>query len=113
MNSRKLAEFSLAHRLDVSRIAEYLTHALDCESWYVVCHQERQFVIHLTQGGADRFAVSFECTPPADKGIYHGSLASEFCLIALGGEADVPADKINEIRSELARLAHAAGVHAC
>ena len=113
MNARKSTEFSLAHRLDVSRVAEYLVHGLECESWYVVCHRERQFVIHLTQAGTDRYAVSFECTPPAEKGIYHGSMTSQLCVIALGDQADVPQAKIDEIRSMLAQLAYAAGVHPC
>ncbi len=112
MSDRKKAEFSLAHRLDVSRVAEYLVHVLGCENWYVVCHREHQFVVHLTQAGADRYAVSFECTPPADKGIYHGSLTSHVLLIALGEQAEVPVDKIDEIKSELTHLAHDAAAHA-
>ena len=104
MNARKSAEFSLAHRLDLSRVAEHLAHVLECESWYVVCHREHQFVIHLTRAGTDRYAVSFECTPPAEKGIYHGSMTSQFCVIGLSDQSDVPQAKIDEIRSWLGQV---------
>ncbi len=112
MTLRKPAEFSLAHRQNVSGIAEVLAHQLGCESWYVVCHREHQFVIHLTQRGADRYAVSFECTPPADKGIYHGSLTSQFCIIPLGDQDDLSPAKIDEIKSSLAHGVPVGGAHA-
>ena len=47
------------------------------------------------------------------KGIYHGSMTSQLCVIALGDQADVPQAKIDEIKSRLAHLAYAAGVHPC
>jgi hypothetical protein len=112
MNSVKSVEFSLAHRLDVSRIAEYLVRGLECEGWYVVCHREHQFVIHLTHAGTDRYAASFECSPPAEKGIYHGSTTTRFRVIALGDQVDIAQTRIDEIRAGLAHLAHAAAVHA-
>ncbi len=112
MNASKKAEFSLAHRLDVSHVADCLARALACDSWYVVCHHEHQFVIHLTRGEGDRYAVAFECTPPADKGIYHGSLASQGRIIALSEAVEIGDPKMTEIRCGLVHLASAAGVHA-
>ena len=55
-----------AHEVDVSKATIFLLHQLDCDNWYVACHQEHQFVYHLTKGAKDRYAVSFECTPPVE-----------------------------------------------
>jgi hypothetical protein len=111
MNARRSAEFSLAHRLEVSRIAEHLVPVFGCDSWYVVCHREHQFVIHLAQAGTDRYAVSFECTNPADKGIYHGSLTSHFSLIPLDQGDEIPEAKFEEVKAGLTHLASGSGVH--
>jgi hypothetical protein len=59
----------------VNKATTLLLHQLDCDHWYVACHHENLFVYHLTKGAEDRDAVSFQCTPPVEKGIYHGSRA--------------------------------------
>ena len=94
----------LAHEVDVSRAAKFLLHQLDCDHWYVARHQEQQFVYHLTKGAEDRYAVSFQCTPPVEKGIYHGSRAWSLSIIPLHGVEALPEAKQNEIKAGLAEL---------
>jgi hypothetical protein len=102
MNRPHGTEFSLAHRLDASKVTQYLAHALHCDYWHVVCHQEHQLVIHLSGGHADRYAVSFECTPPVDKGIYHGCLAWQLAIRPLHGQPDLTPSQIEELKTALA-----------
>ena len=71
----------LAHELDVGKATNFLLHQLDCDHWYVACHHEALFVYHLTKGAEDRYAVSFQCTPPVEHGIYHGSRAWSLSII--------------------------------
>jgi hypothetical protein len=111
MNPRKTFKFSLFHRVDVSKAADLLAHLLECDSWYVACHREHQFVAHLAKGGADEYAISFECTAPGDKGVYHGSSTSELAVVSLGAEVDLTSAKVEQIRSALAQLAQAAALH--
>ena len=59
---------------------------------------------HLTKGAEDRYAVSFQCTPPVEKGIYHGSRAWSLSIIPLHGVAALPEAKENEIKGGLAEL---------
>jgi hypothetical protein len=104
MNHPHTINVDLSHRVDASRAAEYLTHALRCRHWHVVCNREHQLVVHLEGGDADRFAVSFECTPPVDKAIYHGSLTSRLAIVPLHTEADLEPATVNELRAGLAAL---------
>ena len=112
MNARQTVTFSLGHRLDVGKISEFLVHQLEGETWYVVCHREHQLVLHISRFGSDCYAVSFDCTPPADKGIYHGSLTSHFSIVPLREEPDLPPTKVDQIKAELTQFAQAAAVHA-
>ncbi len=92
----------LAHRVDVTQATKYLLQRLNCEGWYVACHHDHLFVVHLTKGGMDHYAVRFECTPPVEKAIYHPSMAWSLSVIPLGGQQDVPEDTVKEIRAVLA-----------
>lgn len=94
----------LAHEVDVSKAARFLLHQLDCDHWYVACHHEHQFVYHLTKGVEDRYAVSFQCTPPVEKGIYHGSRAWSLSIIPLHAVEALPETKEDEIKAGLAEL---------
>jgi hypothetical protein len=94
----------LAHEVDVSRAAKFLLHQLDCDHWYVARHQEQQFVDHLTKRAEDRYAVSFRCTPPVEKGIYQSSRAWSLSIIPLHGVEALPEAKQNEIKAGLAEL---------
>jgi hypothetical protein len=94
----------LSHELDVSKAARFLLHQLHCDHWYVACHHEHQLVCHLTKGAEDRYAVSFQCTPPVEKGIYHGSRAWSLSIIPLHGVEALPEAKENEIKAGLAEL---------
>jgi hypothetical protein len=49
----------LAHEVDVSKVATFLLHQLDCDHWYVACHHENLFVYRLTKRAEDRYAVFF------------------------------------------------------
>jgi hypothetical protein len=48
--------------------------------------------------------VSFECTPPVDKAIYHGSKAWELSIIPLHSEGSLQEDAVKEIKAGLAAL---------
>jgi len=100
-------DLPLAHELDVSETTRFLLQELGCDSWYVVCHQEHLFVYRLVKGGVDRYAVSFQCTPPVEKAIYHGSKTWAFSIIPLHGVEDVPEAKVIGIKAGLAGLARA------
>jgi len=104
MDHAHKTDVQLVHLVDVNHAVQFLLPKLDCDSWYVVCHHEHQFVFHLTKKGADRFAVSFECTPPVDKAIYHGSKAWELSIIPLHGEGSLQEDAVEEIKAGLAVL---------
>ena len=104
MNALHAAPFHLAHRVDTSKIAQFLVHLLDCDYWYVVCHSEHQLVLHLSREHTDRYAVSFDCTPPVDKAVYHGSMSSQFSIIALRDQSELPDAKLEEIRTALGRF---------
>jgi hypothetical protein len=94
----------LAHEVEVSKATTCLLHQLDCDHWYVACHQENLFVYHLTKGAQDRYAVSFQCTPPAEKGVYHGSRAWSLSIIPLHGVEALPEAKGHAIKAGLAKL---------
>ena len=95
----------LAHEVDVSKATAFLLQQLGCDHWYVACHQEHLLVYHLTRGAADRYAVSFQCTPPVEKGIYHGSRAWSLSIIPLHGIEPLPEAEANEVKARLAALA--------
>ncbi len=94
----------LAHEVDVSKAAKVFLHQLGCDDWYVACHHEDLLVYHLTKGAEDRYAVSFQCTPPVEKGIYHGSRAWSLSIIPLHGVEALTEAKENEIKAGLAAL---------
>lgn len=94
----------LAHEVDVGNATQILLHQLDCDRWYVACHRDHLFVYHLAKGAEDRYAVSFDCTPPVEKGIYHGSRAWSLAIIPLHNVGALPESKEHEIKSSLASL---------
>ena len=94
----------LPHEVDVSKATQLLLHQLDCDRWYVACHREHVFVYHLSKGAEDRYAVSFDCTPPVEKGIYHGSRAWSLSIIPLHGVEALTEAKENEIKAGLAAV---------
>ncbi len=94
----------LAHEVDVSNATKFLLPQLDCDHWYVACHHEALFVYHLRKGGEDRYAVSFQCTAPVEKGIYHGSRAWSLSIIPLHGVEALPEAKEQAIKDGLTAL---------
>ena len=94
----------LPHEVDVGKATQVLLQQLDCGRWYVACHHEHLLVYHLANGAEDRYAVSFDCTPPVEKGIYRGSRAWALSIIPLHGVGALPVSKENEIKSGLASL---------
>ena len=104
MDNAHKVDVLLAHSVDVSEATKYLLRQLGCDDWYVACHHEHLFVCRLTQGAVDRYAVSYQCTPPAEKGIYHGSKARSLSIIPLPGADTVPGDTVKEIKARLAEL---------
>jgi hypothetical protein len=95
----------LAHKLDVSKAAQALLLQLDCDSWYVACHHEHQFVCRLAKRDVDRYVVDFQCTPAVDKAIYHGSKTWAFSIIPLRGAEGLSETKVERIKAGLAGLA--------
>jgi hypothetical protein len=104
MDHEHKVDIMLPHPVDVSEATKYLLHQLDCDEWYVACHHEHLFVLHLTQAAVDRYAVRFECTSPVEKGIYHGSKAWSMSIIPLRGEDNLQEERVKEIRARLAEL---------
>jgi len=95
---------SLTHHLDVSRATQYLVHHLDCDAWHVTCRHEHQMVVQLTRGGSARYGVSYDCSPPVEKAVYHGSRTWALTIIPLHGQDNLPAEKAAEIKAGLAEL---------
>ncbi len=95
---------SLAHHLDVSQAARYLMQHLDCDSWHVECRHDHQLVAQLTRNGAARYGVSFDCTPPVEKAVYHGSRTWALTIIPLHGRDNIPSHQLAEIKAGLAAL---------
>jgi hypothetical protein len=54
--------------------------------------------MHLSKAGIDKFAVCFDCSPPVEKGIYHGSLAWYIGIVPLHGQEDIPEDTVTRIK---------------
>ncbi len=107
MEQHHKVNLPLGHRLDVAEATQHLLHRLGCDSWYVACHREHLYVLHLTKGGMKHYAVCFECTSPVDKGVYHGSQASAVSILPLGQEHDLSPEAVKEIQAELMELAWA------
>lgn len=107
MDHAHKVDLPLAHELDVSETTQFLLRELACDTWHVVCHHDHLFVYRLGQGGVDRYAVSFQCTPPVEKAIYRGSKTWAFSIIPLHGVEPVPEAKLKEIKAGLAGLARA------
>jgi hypothetical protein len=97
-------EVSLVHPVEVSRAANCLVHELECDSWFVACRREHLYVLHLNQGGEHKFAVSFECTSPVDKGIYHDPKAWSLRITPLHSEDSLSEARILQIKAGLAEL---------
>ena len=95
---------SLSHHLDVSRATQHLANQLDCDGWHVGCRHDHQVVVQLTRGGVARYGVSFECSPPVEKAIYHGSRAWALTIIPLHGEDNLPAHQVTATKAGLGEL---------
>jgi len=104
MDAAHRVDVLLAHEVDVSKAAKFLLHQLDCDNWHVACHQEAQFVYHLTKGTEDRYAVSFQRTAPVAGGIYHGSRAWSLSIVPLHGVTALSEAKEHEVKVGLAAL---------
>ena len=105
MDHTHKVDVPLAHSVDVSEATKCLLQQLGCDDWYVAHHHDHLFVFHLTRGGADKYAVSFQCRSPVEKGIYHGSKAWSVSIIPLQSEDALPEDAVRAIKSQLAALA--------
>jgi hypothetical protein len=105
MDHAHKVDLALAHPVDVSEATQLLLRKLGCDHWHVVCHHEHLFVDHLAKGAQDRYAVSFQCTPPVEKGVYRGSRAWSLSIIPLHGVEAVPETAVNEITAGLSELA--------
>ncbi len=92
------------HRVEMTEAAEYLQQQLGCDDWYVACHHEHLFVVHLTQNGLKKYALCFEGTPPVEKSVYHGSLSSSISIVPLEQEHDLSSELLTEIKAGLAHL---------
>jgi len=95
---------SLPHHLDVSRATQHLAQQLDCDGWHVGCRHDHQVVVQLTCGGIAQYGISYDCSPPVEKAVYHGSRAWSLTIIPLHGKDNLPADKIKAIKTGLAGL---------
>lgn len=95
---------SLAHHLDVSRATQCLLQQLDCDGWHVGCRHDHQVVVQLTRAGVARYGVSYECSPPVEKAVFHGSRAWALTIIPLHGQDNLPATKVAALKAGLAEL---------
>jgi hypothetical protein len=107
MDHTHKVEVQLVHPVDVGQATQYLLHHLGCDDWFVACQHEHQFIARLTKGEVARYAVSFECTPPVEKAIYHGSKTRLLSIIPLHPEDELRDDAVREVRAGLAGLAYA------
>jgi hypothetical protein len=96
--------FSLRHHLDVNQATQYLLHPLECDGWHVASRHEHQLVVQLTRGGTSRYGVAYDCSPPSEKAVCHGSRAWALAIIPVHGEGSLSARKIAEIKAGLAEL---------
>ena len=97
-------DFTLTHSVEVSEATKCLLRQLGCDDWYVARHHNHLFVFHLTRSGIDKYAVTFQCTSPVEKAIYHGSKAWSVSVIPLRSEDALPEDTGKAIKAQLAAL---------
>jgi hypothetical protein len=102
MDHAHRVDIPLVRHVEVSQATQFLLQQLGCEGWYVACHHEDLFVFRLTKHGQDRYALSFQCTPPIEKGVYHGSKAWALSIIPLRDEFNLAEDRLQTIRSGVA-----------
>ena len=107
MEQQHKALLSSGHRLDMTEAIRFLMHQLACDDWYVACHHEHLYVVHLVQEGLKRYAICFEGLPTCEKGVYHGSVVCSVSAVPLGLEHDLSHEKLAEIRSGLIDLSRA------
>ena len=105
MEHTQKVEVRLVHPVDVSQATQFLLHELECDDWFVASQHEHQFVARLTKGEGAKYAISFECTPPVDKGIYHGSRSRLLSIIPLHSEDALSEETVSGIKRGLAGLA--------
>ena len=105
MDHTHKVDVPLAHHVEVSAATKCLLLQLGCDDWYVARHHDHLFVFHLTRSGADKYAVTYQCTAPVEKGIYHGSKAWSVSIIPLQPEDALPDDAVKAIKAQLAALA--------
>jgi hypothetical protein len=103
-HGRKL-DVPLAHQVEMRKALQLLLHQLGCDHWYVACHHEHLFVYHLTKAGVDRYAACFQCSPPLEKGIYHGGKAWSLSLIPLQPGEKGEEGLVKLLSADLAALA--------
>lgn len=94
----------LVHQVDVGEATQYLVHQLGCDGWHVACQQEHRLIVQLTSGTSVRFAVCYECTPPVEKAIYHGSRTWEMSIVPLHDQDNLRAEKVKGITAGLGEL---------
>jgi hypothetical protein len=98
---------TLDHHLDVSLVTSFLVHQLGCDGWHVASRHDHQLVVQLTRGGVARYCLAYDCSPPIEKAVYHGSRAWALAIIPVHGEADLAENRVAEIKSGLAGLHNA------
>jgi hypothetical protein len=104
MDHSQKVDVPLDHQVEIGRAAKYLVGELDCDSWYVACRRENLFVLHLNRQGVHKFALSFECSSPVDKAIYHDPKAWALRITPLHSQDSLTETRILELKAGLARL---------
>lgn len=95
---------SLRNHVEVSLATQYLVHALACDDWFVACRHDHQVVVRLMREGTGRFAIAYDCSPPVEKAVCHGSRAWRMTVIPLSDEDNVSEEMVAELEAGLARL---------
>ena len=95
---------SLPHHLDVALATRCLLPHLNCDDWHVTCRHEHQMVVQLTRGSGVKFGISFDCSPPVEKAVYHGSRAWALTVIPLHGQDNLTAVTIAAIKAALGQV---------
>ena len=104
MDTRHKTDVTLPHHIDLNQATLYLVHHLDCDEWHVVSHPEHEMIVQMAKGTAPKFIVRYECTPPVEKAIYHGSRAFALSIIPVHAEDNLHPDKVAELKTGLAGL---------
>ncbi len=105
MNHQHKIDLLSGHQVDITEATRFLEQELHCDDWYVACHHEHQFIIHLTKRSLKQYAVCFECNPPVQKAIYHGSQASSVSIVPLGKALDPSRETVLNMKHGLEELA--------